>query len=484
MRRSAVGFLIAALVLCAPAQARVPKGFVGLYADDAFFGDQAYRSAQFAAQSQLGVGIVRQPLEWSQVELSPGYFDFSAYDGFVGNAAAAGVQILPVLVGPPEFRSSRPADSTSRAMFPPESNADFATFAGAAVRRYGTGGSFWMEHPSVPYRPIHSWQVWNEPNIPNWWRSGPSARRYVALLRAGAAAIREADPGAEVVAAGLPNSHLGVPFLEYLAQMYRAGAKGLFDTLAIHAYSRNVAGLLSLAESARVVMNRHHDRSRLWITEFGWSTSGDPSAFRVGQHGQADRIAAAVPALAAERRALRLRGVVLFKWRDAAPPPGAAGDPWPLHTGLFDVHGAPKRSFRVFARVVNALRRSETSWPAGSAALTQISDRTVRLSPLGFAAVGLGCRSGRFGACAGELQLRAARTARCDGRTRITGATLGAASFRIAATPALVPVSLNGTTRRLARCAGSLRVRATVAQVGRARGAARAQSVVFTLRAS
>src|SRR3954452_24749983 len=317
-----VAAVLACLFVAAPAaQAGLPRSFVGLYGADAFFGSPSYRAEQFSSESKLSVGIVRQPLEWWRVERSPGKFDFSDYDGFMADAAGAGVSVLPVLVGPPEFRSSRPPSSRSRAMFPPSSNAAYARFVSQAVQRYGPTGSFWLSHPSVPFLPIHAWQVWNEPNIPNFWRSGVNAKEYVGLLRAASSAIRAADPGAEVVAAGLPNSSLGVPFLAYLDRMYRAGARGLFDTLAIHPYSRNVQGLLTLAEQARALMNHWHDRSRLWITEFGWSTGGDASAFRVTERGQADRIAASLSALIAERRALRLRGFILFKWRDYGRPP-------------------------------------------------------------------------------------------------------------------------------------------------------------------
>src|SRR3954467_9394241 len=326
-------FLALGVLALAPATAAaVPRSFVGIYDEDA---------SGLADQARLGVGIVRQPFDWSRVERAPGGYDFSAYDDYVAAAATAGVSVLPVLAGPPEFRSSRPPHSSSHAMFPPASNAAYADYVAAAVRRYGPTGSFWSSHPGVPFLPIHAWQVWNEPNIPNWWRSGVNAKRYVTLLRAGASAIRAADPGAEVVAAGLPNSNLGVPFLTYLNRMYRAGAKGLFDTLAIHPYSRDVRGLLRLAESARVVMNRWRDRSRLWITEFGWSTGGDASAFRVSARGQADRIAASLSALIAERHALRLRGFIFFKWRDSVAPPDLGSDPWPMQTGLLDADGAP-----------------------------------------------------------------------------------------------------------------------------------------------
>jgi hypothetical protein len=471
MRRATLVLAIWGALVAPSAGAALPRSFVGLYDEDV---------AGLGAQARLGVGIVRQPFDWSRVEQSPGEFDWSAYDGYVAEAAAAGVSVMPVLARPPDFRSSRPADSRSRAMYPPSSNADYADYVGAAVRRYGPDGSFWRAHPEVPYLPIHAWQVWNEPNIPNFWRSGVNAKAYVRLLRAGARAIRSADPGAEVVAAGLPNSNLGAPFLEYLDQMYRAGARGVFDTLAIHPYSRDVEGLLRLAEDARVLMNRRHDRSRLWITEFGWSTGGDASAFRVSESGQADRIAASLSALIAERRALRLRGLIFFRWQDALAPRELPGDPWPLHTGLLRADGSPKRGFWAFGRIVDVLRRGSPT--AGSAELARVRRRGVRLSPLGFAAVGLGCRSGQTGACAGVLRLQNARSVTCGRQTLPARSDLGRAAFRIAVAPAIAPVRLRASARRIAKCAGRIRVRASVAPGNRAQAAA-VQAVEFDLRA-
>jgi hypothetical protein len=273
-------------------------------------------------------------------------------------------------------------------MFPPKSNAAFAAFAAAAVERYGPAGTLWQERPDLPARPITAWQVWNEPNIPNFWRSGPDAAEYVALLRAASAAIRAADPGAEVVAAGLPDSSLGVPFRDYLEQMYDAGARGLFDTLAIHPYSPSAGGLLRMAEQARDLMDRHGDRSPIWITEFGWSTGGDASPYRVSERGQMERIVATLSALVAERRALRLRGLVYFKWRDAEPPPDAEGDPWPLHTGLLRSDGSAKPGWFALWHAVRVLSRT-SPLPPGPAGDAVISRRTVRMGPRGFAAVGV-----------------------------------------------------------------------------------------------
>lgn len=480
MRRAFV--LLACLFVVAPAaHAGLPAGFVGLYGDDSFFGGSGYREAQMSMQERSGVQTVRQPFEWWRVERTPGHFDWSDYDAYVADAATAGLQILPVLMGPPQFRSSRPPGSRSRAMFPPKRNSDFARFAAAAVRRYGDGGSFWSLRADLPYAPIRAWQVWNEPNIPNFWRSGPNAAQYIALLSDASRAIRAMDPSAEVVAAGLPNSNLGVPFLTYLAHMYKAGAKGTFDTLAIHPYSPNADGLLRLVEQARTLMDKNGDRkARIWITEFGWSTGGDASAFRVSRKGQAGRIAETLSGLVAERHALRLRGFVIFKWKDSTATTDTGGDPWPLHTGLLDNDGFPKPGYWTFARAIHGLSRPA---PAdASAQLALVSRRTVTLSPRGYAAVTMGCRSDAVSACAGTLRLRTADAVRCGGRSRRAGSQVGSAPFRIAVAPALVPVRLTRASRALALCIKRMRLRATVAKPGAAH-IALADSVEFVLRA-
>jgi hypothetical protein len=478
MRRLLGLTIAAALALAGAAHASVPEGFVGLYSDDAFYGDAAYRAEQMGLQSRLGVETIRQPFEWFRVEKRPGAFDWSDYDPYVAEAARQGLRILPMLMAPPEFHSSRPATSKSRAMFPPKRNADYARFVSAAVRRYGRGGIYWSAHPELPEAPITAWQVWNEPNIPNFWRSGPDPAEYVALLRAASDAIRAADPGAEVVTAGLPNSALGIPFLEFLDGMYEAGAKGVFDSLAIHPYAPRVDELLALTESARLRMDEHGDRSSLWITEFGWTTGGAKSRFTVSEEGQANRISTTLFALAAERRALRLRGFVYFKWRDAPPYPDS--DPWPLHAGLLEDDGLPKPALWSFARSVYALESPGSDF-AGEA-VPLISRRTVRLSPRGFAGVFVQCPSPRAGACAGNLELRTERGARCGGRVFGQGALIGTAKFRIPVSPALVPVRVRAAARRFVGCVKQLRVRATAVR-GREAVAATSASAVFVLRA-
>jgi hypothetical protein len=337
------------------AQGAVPRDFVGITAEDVFAGSPSYRTSALQAQRSVGVGLIRQTFDWSAIERSPGRFDLSAYDAYVATAAAHGISILPTLFNPPGFRTR----SGGRAACPPRRLATMARFARVLVRRYGRRGSLWRARPDVPRRPIRSWQIWNEPNLGIYWCSRPNARAYVRMLRVVGKAIRRRDRRAEIVTAGLPDSKLrsAVPLARYLKQLYRAGGKRWFHTLAINSYAKNRRQLAGLLGSTRRLMNRARDpRGRIWITELGWGDSGPPHRFIVGALGQAARIRSSFAYIRHRRARLRLRGVVYYSWRDSRPYPPLYRDLWGLHTGLLDVNGNPKPAFHAFRHAVRALR--------------------------------------------------------------------------------------------------------------------------------
>ncbi|MDP8943544.1 MAG: hypothetical protein M3N16_05435 [Actinomycetota bacterium] len=319
-----------------------------------FFGvvGGAHHSAEIAA---TGAGAVRLIFSWAGAEPTPGNFDFSAIDGQVTASAEQGLTVLPLLFEAPSFRSSAPAQGAERGWYPPSSNADFAAFAAAAARRYGPGGSFWQRHPELPQRPIRAWQVWNEPNLPVYWRPAPNAAHYVEMLRAVGTAIEGVDPDAEIVTAGVPDSGTGVPLADYLAGMYRAGGKGAFDTLASHPYATTPEGVGENLAIVRALLDRHGDHgANLRATEFGWATSGPAGAFTVGEQAQATLIRRTLERLTGEASRLRLRGVAYYNLADE-PLAGSFRDFWGLHAGLLDTSGRRKPGFHAFADAARAL---------------------------------------------------------------------------------------------------------------------------------
>ena len=328
--------------------------FVGLQDEYLLHGGGGYRSANLGAMAQIGVGTIRQAFLWRDMEPTRGHFDLKLYDAFVASAADKGLTVLPVVFGPPKFRmKAGPAKYTC----PPSSNAAFARFAAKLARRYGTDGTFWRRHPGIPNRPITAWQIWNEPNIRPYWCGRPDAREYVAMLRAASRALKRADPAAEVVTAGMPQSRLGIPLTTFVRQMYAAGGRSAFDTLAVHPYQPRVAQLVARLRAVRRVMDAHGDRAaRIWATEFSWSDAGPAAAQLAGIDGQGRLIAGAVKTLGRLRGSLRLRGMIYVFWRDLDPYPPAFKDFWSLHTGLLRRDGSAKPSYEAFRGAVSTIR--------------------------------------------------------------------------------------------------------------------------------
>ncbi len=336
-------------------QEALPSTFAGLVAEDLMAGDRVSRARTLREIQSTGARLIRQTFDWAGIERRPGRFRFGPYDSYMAALAARRFRVLPILFNPPSFRSSAPRTGRQRGTYPPRRPADMGAFAAVLVRRYGPRGSFWTKRPDLPQYPITSWQVWNEPNLARYWPSGPNAREYVRLLSAVNDAIKDVDPQAETVSAGIPDTAAGIPLQSYLAAMYRAGAKSAFDTLAVHPYARDSTGVLNAVKAVRGLLTRFRDRKPIWVTELGWASDGPPSEFTVGEEGQAARLAGTIDDLARLRGQLGIRGFVYFNWRDSTPYRGGK-DFWGLHTGLLRIDGARKPAFEAYEQSVKGAR--------------------------------------------------------------------------------------------------------------------------------
>jgi hypothetical protein len=327
---------------------------VGIVTEDVFAGDAAYREANLDKQATAGIGLVRQTFDWATIERVRGRYDFTLYDSWLEQLATKRMRVLGLIFGAPPFRSSAPVTGAERGTYPPRNPAAFGEFAAALAERYGPGGTFWQEHNDLPKFPIRAWQIWNEPSLPIYWPDGPNAAEYARLLAAASRALKHADPDAEVVSAGVPNSKQGVPFARYTRQLLAAGAADSFDTFGIHPYATDVEGVWRAVRMARLALNRHESRAPIWITEVGWATSGPQSPFTVGSQGQASRITQLFEEFPERRRQLGVRGLVYYNWKDSAPYAGGP-DFFGLYTGLLNIDGAEKPGFLAFQRGAEAL---------------------------------------------------------------------------------------------------------------------------------
>jgi hypothetical protein len=222
----------------------------------------------------LGVGWIRVDLSWDEIQpTSPSLFDWSGFDRVVAAAIARHLQVLPTLAFTPSW--ARLAGCASNKCAPADPN-QFASFASQAVARYAPMG-------------IHTWEIWNEPNLYTFWQPVPDPAEYVMLLRATAPAMRAADPTVNLISGGLaPASTTRITRapVDYLASFCEDGGGRLVDAIGYHPFSfpappsypaswnawdqiagagRNVEGVLS---SCGV------PTTKLWLTEYGAPTGG------------------------------------------------------------------------------------------------------------------------------------------------------------------------------------------------------------------
>ncbi len=299
------------------------------------------------------IGYVRFELDWAGVEPSPGRWDFSGYDAIVSLLATHRLQWLPILMYAPGFASTKPSASAF-GLWPPRHPSQFATFASLAARRYGPRGSFWRSHPALPYLPVHAWQIWNEPSLPEYWEPSPDPAAYTRLLIAASKAIKAVDRHAEIVTAGMPYDSIGYGLFRFWAAINRDGARPYFDAAALNNYAHTPSSAMGGVLGLRKYLNKLGDgRKQLWLTEFGWADGGPPGTFTLGRR-QGAAVAAFLRALVRARRPLRLQAVFYYDWRNV-PVPHGGFDWWGLHTGLYAVSSAPQPAAGVIASFARSL---------------------------------------------------------------------------------------------------------------------------------
>ncbi len=232
-----------------------------------------------------GLGWVKQQFPWEEIEpVEKGsYYDerirqssWAKYDRIVDLCEEYGLQIIARLDRPPSWTRE---DNTYKER-PPDDFTDYGDFVYTFVDRY---------RGRVRYI-----QIWNEPNIfPEWGNRPVDPADYVDLLRVAYQRAKQADPNVRVLSAPLaitkgqphpePGKWTSMNEIQFLEEMYQAGAKDYFDILSANAFGLgsppdeppnpqvlNFQRVLLLRE----VMERHGDSEKaVWFNEYGWNAS-------------------------------------------------------------------------------------------------------------------------------------------------------------------------------------------------------------------
>ena len=319
----------------APSGARPAGPVIGVMFDGPVLGARVNLDQELDQAVGSGVESLRVAVDWAAMQPYPSMAkvpagarplfhtiggvptQFFALDRVVGAAARRGLTVLPVVQGTPGWDALRPGAQGS----PPKSAAPFAAFLTALMDRYGPRGSFWSTHPNLPRVPIRMWQIWNEPHMDKYWSVQPFAPSYVKLVEAAHAALKSADPGAKLVLAGLANYSW-----RYLASIYRVpGARAAFDIVAIHPYTAQPRGVITILQRNRAVMDRFGDSQKpILATEITWPSSlhKAPPQFGVSttEPQQAQNLKTLLPLLVADRAKLGLMGFYWYTWMGDETP--------------------------------------------------------------------------------------------------------------------------------------------------------------------
>jgi polysaccharide biosynthesis protein PslG len=171
-----------------------------------------------------GFHWVKQRFEWRNIEgKNKGDFEWTEPDRIVDAISQTGLKIIARVDNQPKWAASSIQWPGSG---PPDNPKDWSDFLSALATRYKAR--------------IQAYEIWNEPNLDReWGGKKPDPAAYTSMLKASYQAIKAADADALVVSAGMSpttdTSQHAVPDIEFIRQMYAAGAGGSFDILGVHA---------------------------------------------------------------------------------------------------------------------------------------------------------------------------------------------------------------------------------------------------------
>jgi hypothetical protein len=314
MLRLCLVLLLAGALLFAPAgaDAAVPKGFFGVMVNGPLDDVTVDLDAQAATMKADGVQSWRVEMAWDLIEPAPGQYDWAGTDRKVLAAARQGIDVLGLALRAPGW-----ANGGSGSPFtPPTKPSDYAGYLRALITRYGPNGSLWVEHPEVPRHPVRAWEIWNEPNLEDYFTKQPFAKPYAALLRAAYPAVHGADPGATVLMASMAN----FSWRDLAKLLSSGGPKLKFDAAGAHPFSGRPSNALKIVRLNREALDhRGYTKVPLWLTELTWSSAKGKKTpltqnWETTEGGQADRLRSMYKLLLAQRRSLKLARVFWYSW--------------------------------------------------------------------------------------------------------------------------------------------------------------------------
>lgn len=309
-------------------------------ADDYFDGtsSRARVGRHMQVARQVGAKYLRCSFTWNAIEPQQGHYKWAFWDMLVAEAERANIQLIPYVAYTPEWAAGNPDQFWKRPPTDPKLYSDF------------------MYRIASRYRGrIHSWEIWNEPDITEYWMGDVGG--FAELVKLAAAAIRRADPDATLVLGGMSKGPS--PFFQQLVEKHHI--ERYVDVVAMHGYpetwleeSSETVGQTWPAEMNRLIAD-DGSRRDFWLNEIGYAdyrySPTEANKYGVSAPFPHEHTAefAAVSLFKAQVMALASGKVSLTAWYriDDFDPKTTkfSDDHVNFHLGLLDIKQRPKTTY-------------------------------------------------------------------------------------------------------------------------------------------
>jgi polysaccharide biosynthesis protein PslG len=160
--------------------------------------------------ADAGFRWVRMDLKWDATERERGQYDFGAYDRLMTSLDQYRIRALFILdYGNPIYGGNPPKTD--------EAKQAFARWAVAAAEHFANRGV--------------TWELYNEPNINQFWPPKPNVGEYIALASLVGRAFRQQVPNEKLI--GPATSGIDFDFLE---ACFKAGLLDYWSAVSVHPY--------------------------------------------------------------------------------------------------------------------------------------------------------------------------------------------------------------------------------------------------------
>jgi hypothetical protein len=237
-----------------------------------FFGLHIHRATSATPWPTVPFGSWRlwdAACAWTHLEPEKDKWTWDNLDKEVALAEQHHVDLLLTFGKTPQWASARPDEGErGPAQRPggaaePKNIEDWRVFVRAVTSRYKGR--------------IHYYEIWNEPNLKNFYSGSPE--KMLELAREAYPIIKQADPSNQVVSP----SAVGPTGLPWLERYFELGGNKYADIIGYHFYvgMRPPEAMLDFINPVKKLMQQYDIANKpLWNTEAGW----------LGRPGQARRV--------------------------------------------------------------------------------------------------------------------------------------------------------------------------------------------------